>query len=201
MILAKPLRHRCPRPCERVQPGRKFALHSSVLAALDLYEDQMRASGIELATELKSCEAQVAIVGGAQEIDMVINIGLLKSGDQNEVRRDIEAVTGLCRTMNAVSKIIVETALLNDEQQGAGRVQAARKNGDRGVCKMQCFRTALRQNNGPYQGQRRQSGMSCRPNRRIVCRLIDANEETGKAEAGKHCPEETFGTTDNRVRA
>ena len=43
---------------ERVQPGRKFALHSSVLAALDLYEDQMRASGIELATELKSCEAQ-----------------------------------------------------------------------------------------------------------------------------------------------
>src|SRR5438128_717781 len=43
---------------ERTQPGRRFPLHSSVLAALDLYEEQMRAHGIELATELKSCDAQ-----------------------------------------------------------------------------------------------------------------------------------------------
>ena len=43
---------------ERVQPGRRFPLHSSVLAALDLYEEQIRANGIELATEIKSCDAQ-----------------------------------------------------------------------------------------------------------------------------------------------
>ncbi|OLC19122.1 MAG: hypothetical protein AUG04_05145 [Deltaproteobacteria bacterium 13_1_20CM_2_69_21] len=43
---------------ERTQPGRRFPLHSSVLAALDLYEEQIRAHGIELATELKSCDAQ-----------------------------------------------------------------------------------------------------------------------------------------------
>ena len=43
---------------ERADPGRRFPLHSSVLAALDLYEDQMRASGIQLTTEIKSCEAQ-----------------------------------------------------------------------------------------------------------------------------------------------
>ena len=43
---------------ERTQPGRRFPLHSSVLAALDLYERQMREKGIELATEIKSCDAQ-----------------------------------------------------------------------------------------------------------------------------------------------
>jgi signal transduction histidine kinase len=43
---------------ERTQPGRRFPLHSSVLAALDLYEEQMRANGIQLTTEIKSCEAQ-----------------------------------------------------------------------------------------------------------------------------------------------
>jgi len=43
---------------ERDQPGRRFPLHSSVLAALDLYEGQMRANGIHLTTDLTSCEAQ-----------------------------------------------------------------------------------------------------------------------------------------------
>ena len=43
---------------ERTQPGRRFPLHSSVLAALDLYEEQMRAHGIELTTDIRSCEAQ-----------------------------------------------------------------------------------------------------------------------------------------------
>ncbi len=43
---------------ERTQSGRRFPLHFSVLAALDLYEEQMRASNIRLATDLKSCEAQ-----------------------------------------------------------------------------------------------------------------------------------------------
>jgi len=43
---------------ERTQPGRRFALHASVLAALDLYEQQMRTHGIQLTTDIKSCEAQ-----------------------------------------------------------------------------------------------------------------------------------------------
>jgi len=43
---------------ERTKSGRRFPLHSSVLAALDLYEDQMRANGIHLTTEIQSCEAQ-----------------------------------------------------------------------------------------------------------------------------------------------
>jgi two-component system NtrC family sensor kinase len=43
---------------ERAQPGRRFALHSSVLAALGLYEEQIRAHGIALSTDIKRCEAQ-----------------------------------------------------------------------------------------------------------------------------------------------
>jgi two-component system NtrC family sensor kinase len=43
---------------ERAQPGRRFPLHSSVIAALDLYEQHMRAHGIELAVDLKNCDAQ-----------------------------------------------------------------------------------------------------------------------------------------------
>jgi two-component system, NtrC family, sensor kinase len=43
---------------ERTKSGRRFPLHSSVLAALDLYEDQMRANGIQLTTQIQSCDAQ-----------------------------------------------------------------------------------------------------------------------------------------------
>jgi signal transduction histidine kinase len=43
---------------ERTQPGRRFPLHSSVLAALDLYEAQLRTHKIELTTDLSSCDAQ-----------------------------------------------------------------------------------------------------------------------------------------------
>ncbi|HTO96216.1 MAG TPA: ATP-binding protein [Myxococcales bacterium] len=43
---------------ERAQPGRRFPLHSSVQAALDLYEEQMRRGGISLSTDIHSCEAQ-----------------------------------------------------------------------------------------------------------------------------------------------
>jgi deoxyribose-phosphate aldolase len=73
--------------------------------------------------DVKTCEARGAIAGGAREIDMVINIGRLKSGDRDHVQRDVDAVTALCRKMNATSKIIIETALLTgDEKAIACRV-------------------------------------------------------------------------------
>src|SRR5712671_3021100 len=43
--------------------------------------------------DVKTCEARGAIADGAQEIDMVINIGRLKSGDRDHVQRDVDAVT------------------------------------------------------------------------------------------------------------
>jgi deoxyribose-phosphate aldolase len=48
---------------------------------------------------------------------MVINIGALKSGDLRLVERDIEAVTDACRESGAVSKVIIEAALLTDEEK------------------------------------------------------------------------------------
>ena len=55
----------------------------------------------------------LAVRQGATELDMVIQIGALKSGDLRVVERDIEAVTGPCRACGALSKVIIEAALLN----------------------------------------------------------------------------------------
>jgi deoxyribose-phosphate aldolase len=67
--------------------------------------------------DVKGYEAQRAIFDGAREIDMVINIGALKSGDLRVVERDIEAVTGPCRSCGALSKVIIEAALLTDDEK------------------------------------------------------------------------------------
>jgi len=70
--------------------------------------------------DVKHYETRRAIFDGASEIDMVINIGALKSGDLQTVERDIAAVVGPCREANVVSKVILEVALLNDDEKIAG---------------------------------------------------------------------------------
>ena len=67
--------------------------------------------------EIKAMEARRAIRNGAREIDMVINIGALKSGDDDLVLRDIRAVVEDCVDGNAVCKVIIETALLTDAEK------------------------------------------------------------------------------------
>jgi deoxyribose-phosphate aldolase len=67
--------------------------------------------------DIKGMEARKAIRDGAKEIDMVINVGRLKGGDDDYVFKDILAVTDACRDGSAVSKVIIETALLNDEEK------------------------------------------------------------------------------------
>ena len=67
--------------------------------------------------DVKHYETRRALFDGAREIDMVINVGALKSGDLRVVERDIEAVTGPCRESGAVSKVIIEAALLTDEEK------------------------------------------------------------------------------------
>src|SRR5438034_5195024 len=67
--------------------------------------------------DVKGYETRRAIFDGAREIDMVINIGALKSGDLRTVERDIEAVTTSCRDCGALSKVIIEAALLSDDQK------------------------------------------------------------------------------------
>src|SRR5229473_190427 len=67
--------------------------------------------------DVKGYETQRAIFDGAREIDMVINVGALKSGDLRLVQRDIESVTGPCRACGALSKVIIEAALLTDDEK------------------------------------------------------------------------------------
>jgi deoxyribose-phosphate aldolase len=67
--------------------------------------------------DVKGYETQRAIFDGAREIDMVINVGALKSGDLRLVERDIESVTGPCRSCGALSKVIIEAALLTDDEK------------------------------------------------------------------------------------
>ena len=83
----------------------------------------MRVVGFPLGAqppEIKALEARRAIREGAQEIDMVINIGALKSGDDALVRKDIRGVVEVCKDGRAASKVILETALLTDEEKVRG---------------------------------------------------------------------------------
>ncbi len=66
-------------------------------------------------TEIKAREAAQAIADGATEIDMVINVGALLSGDRDFVEADIAAVVKAI-DKRALLKVIIETCLLNDEQ-------------------------------------------------------------------------------------
>jgi deoxyribose-phosphate aldolase len=67
--------------------------------------------------DTKHYETRRAIFDGASEIDMVINIGALKSGDLRVVERDIEAVAAPCREAGVISKVIIEAALLTNEEK------------------------------------------------------------------------------------
>jgi len=67
--------------------------------------------------EVKAYEAQQSIDDGATEIDMVINVGALKSKDYTLVERDIATVTRTCHAGGALLKVIIEAALLTDEEK------------------------------------------------------------------------------------
>lgn len=89
---------------------------------------RVRGSGVKVASvvgfplganvpEIKAMEARRAIRDGAREIDMVINIGALKGGDHDLVRRDIAGVSDACREVGAINKVIIEAAYLSDEEK------------------------------------------------------------------------------------
>jgi deoxyribose-phosphate aldolase len=70
-------------------------------------------------TASKCAEAADAIAQGATEVDMVLNVGALKSGDLPTVQADIAAVAATCHRSGAMLKVILETALLTDPQKVA----------------------------------------------------------------------------------
>lgn len=81
-------------------------------------------------SEVKALEARRAIRDGAREIDMVIPIGALKSGDHRYVYDDIRVVAEAARDGRAKLKVILETALLTDEEKIAACVAAKRARAD-----------------------------------------------------------------------
>jgi len=93
-----------------------------------LCADLLKDSGVAVASvagfplgatppEAKAYEARQAIQNGATEIDMVINIGALKDGDYDLVERDIAAVVRVCHDSGAVCKVIIEAALLSEQEK------------------------------------------------------------------------------------
>ena len=88
----------------------------------------LRGSGVPVCTvigfplcatlpDVKAYEARRAIFNGAREVDMVINIGALKSGDDCAVEDDIRAVTEAAHENGVLCKVIIETALLTNEEK------------------------------------------------------------------------------------
>ena len=88
----------------------------------------LRGSGVPVCTvigfplgatlpDVKAYEARRAIFNGAKEVDMVINIGALKSGDICAVEDDIRAVADAAHENGVLCKVIIETALLTDEEK------------------------------------------------------------------------------------
>jgi len=88
----------------------------------------LRGSGVKVCTvigfplganapDTKSYEARRSIFDGASELDMVINIGALKSGDHDLVARDIRGVVDVAHEVGYICKVIIETALLTDDEK------------------------------------------------------------------------------------
>ena len=89
--------------------------------------DQLKGSGVKTCcvvgfplgantSTIKAMEAREAVQNGAEEIDMVINIGALKDGDHELVYRDIKAVVDAVHP-DGIVKVIIETCLLTDEEK------------------------------------------------------------------------------------
>ncbi len=88
--------------------------------------EQLKESGVKVCTvvgfplgqmslKAKAAEAAIAVEDGADEIDMVINVGALKDGLDDVVLSDIKAVKKACGSL--VLKVIIETCLLNEEEK------------------------------------------------------------------------------------
>lgn len=81
-------------------------------------------------TETKLSEARVALAEGATELDIVINVGALRSGDAKFVEDEIAQLASVAHSAGALLKVILETCLLNDQQKVAASQAAAAAKAD-----------------------------------------------------------------------
>ena len=93
-----------------------------------LVSEQLKGSGVKtcsvigfplgaLTTEQKVSETRSVIEAGAEEVDMVLNNGAVKAGDDETVRADVAAVAEACHAGGAILKVILETGLLTDDEK------------------------------------------------------------------------------------
>ncbi len=68
-------------------------------------------------TETKIFETEDAIKNGADEIDMVINIGMLKEKKYDDILNEIKRIHSVCKNKNKILKVIIETCLLTEEEK------------------------------------------------------------------------------------
>jgi deoxyribose-phosphate aldolase len=80
--------------------------------------------------EVKRHEAERALEDGATEVDMVIHVGSLRAGDDAAVEADIRGVTQVCHASGALVKVILEMALLNEEEKRRGALAAVSAGAD-----------------------------------------------------------------------
>jgi deoxyribose-phosphate aldolase len=101
----------CVHPC-RVEQAAALLRGTSVKVAT--------VAGFPLGANLpatKAAETRAVIAAGAAEVDMVLNIGALKDGNDDLVRADIAAVAAACHEHGALCKVIFETCLLTDDEK------------------------------------------------------------------------------------
>jgi deoxyribose-phosphate aldolase len=114
----------CVRPCD-VAAAAKFVAGSPVAVAsvIGFPHGSHR-------PETKALEARLALADGARELDMVMNIGRLLSGDHTAVRDDIAAVVGEAKPRSGLVKVILETCFLSPGQIATASLLAEQAGAD-----------------------------------------------------------------------
>ncbi len=119
---------------EDIRHGAEVALkyHTASMCArpcdVPLMAEMLRGSGVKVCTvigfphgahetAIKVAEAKLALAEGCEELDMVINIGRMKRGDEDYVRGEIRQIVEPAHAAGAIVKVIIETCFLTDEQK------------------------------------------------------------------------------------
>ncbi|MEG0752929.1 MAG: deoxyribose-phosphate aldolase [Angelakisella sp.] len=114
---------------QRCDEAKKYSFASVCVnpCNVPLVEAQLRNSGVKVcsvigfpfgthATAIKVAEAAEAIANGAQEIDMVINVGKLIEGNQAYLEQEVAALVKVCHDAGSLLKVIIETCYLSEAQ-------------------------------------------------------------------------------------
>ena len=125
------------------QEAREFSFASVCLNScwVSLAESQLSGSAVRICTVvgfplganeslIKTIEADMALSQGATELDMVINIGWLRSGEFHPVQKEIAEMANMCHSRGAILKVILETCLLSDEEKTTACRLAAEADAD-----------------------------------------------------------------------